>query len=58
MAITAHGGFINGFLVAVGRKPYSLPTGGEYFLPPLLDTNLDDHVIAGILPVIVQYTRS
>ena len=34
VAITAHGGFINGFLVAVGRKPYSLPTGGEYHPSP------------------------
>ncbi|GJF00616.1 phosphoglycerate mutase-like protein [Phanerochaete sordida] len=28
ISITAHGGFINGFLNAVGRPNYSLPTGG------------------------------
>ncbi|GJF00618.1 hypothetical protein PsYK624_169120 [Phanerochaete sordida] len=28
VSITAHGGFINGFLNAVGRPNYSLPTGG------------------------------
>jgi len=28
VSITAHGGFINGFLVAIGRSSYSLPTGG------------------------------
>ncbi len=29
ISITAHGGFINGFLSAIGRPFYSLPTGGE-----------------------------
>ncbi|KAL4242991.1 Histidine phosphatase superfamily protein [Abortiporus biennis] len=28
VSITAHGGFINGFLSAVGRPIYALPTGG------------------------------
>lgn len=28
IGITAHGGFINGFLTAVGRVHYALPTGG------------------------------
>ena len=28
IGITAHGGFINGFLEAVGRAHYALPTGG------------------------------
>ncbi|THH21431.1 hypothetical protein EUX98_g8388 [Antrodiella citrinella] len=28
VSITAHGGFINGFLAVVGRRAYSLPTGG------------------------------
>ena len=33
VCITAHGGFINGFLTAVGRAHYSLPTGGtSHFL--------------------------
>ncbi|KAI0953659.1 hypothetical protein AcW1_007823 [Taiwanofungus camphoratus] len=28
ISVTAHGGIINGFLAAMGRTPYSLPTGG------------------------------
>ncbi|KAH8077491.1 phosphoglycerate mutase-like protein [Cristinia sonorae] len=28
VSITAHGGFINGFLAAIGRPSYALPTGG------------------------------
>ena len=32
ISITAHGGFINGFLNAIGRPFYSLPTGGEFTL--------------------------
>ncbi|KAF8148272.1 phosphoglycerate mutase-like protein [Crassisporium funariophilum] len=28
ISLTAHGGFINGFLAAVGRVPFPLPTGG------------------------------
>ncbi|KAF5315309.1 hypothetical protein D9619_007545 [Psilocybe cf. subviscida] len=28
ISITAHGGFINGFLTTLGRTPYPLPTGG------------------------------
>ncbi|KAI0081465.1 phosphoglycerate mutase-like protein [Panus rudis PR-1116 ss-1] len=28
ISITAHSGFINGFLAAIGRESYSLPTGG------------------------------
>ncbi|KAJ3550820.1 hypothetical protein NMY22_g189 [Coprinellus aureogranulatus] len=30
VAITAHSGFINGVLLALGSKPYPLPTGGDY----------------------------
>jgi hypothetical protein len=29
ISVTAHSGFINGFLTAVSHKPYSLPTGGK-----------------------------
>jgi hypothetical protein len=29
ISITAHWGFINGFLTAVGRSPFIIPTGGE-----------------------------
>ncbi|KAF8958789.1 hypothetical protein BDZ97DRAFT_1840735 [Flammula alnicola] len=28
ISITAHGGFINGFLTAIGWRPFPLPTGG------------------------------
>ena len=28
ISVTAHSGFINGFLKTVQHKPYSLPTGG------------------------------
>lgn len=28
ISVTAHGGIINGFLAAMGRPPYGLPTGG------------------------------
>lgn len=30
VSITAHGGFINGVLEAIGRRHYALPTGGVY----------------------------
>ncbi|KAH6907483.1 phosphoglycerate mutase [Coprinopsis sp. MPI-PUGE-AT-0042] len=30
IAVTAHSGFINGVLKALGRQPYFLPTGGEW----------------------------
>ena len=30
ISITAHSGFIGGFLRVVGRGTYSLPTGGMY----------------------------
>ncbi|KAI0953658.1 hypothetical protein AcW1_007823 [Taiwanofungus camphoratus] len=33
ISVTAHGGIINGFLAAMGRTPYSLPTGGKVFFP-------------------------
>lgn len=29
ISITAHGGFINGFLTAIGRQRVCIPTGGE-----------------------------
>jgi len=41
LAITAHSGFINGILLALGRRPYALPTGGV--LPLVLKaTRLDE----------------
>ena len=31
ITITAHVGWINGFLTAIGRDVYPLPTGGEHY---------------------------
>ncbi|KZT09381.1 phosphoglycerate mutase-like protein [Laetiporus sulphureus 93-53] len=39
ISITAHGGIINGFLGAMGRAPYALPTGG--ILPLVVKGNLN-----------------
>ncbi|KAJ3796596.1 histidine phosphatase superfamily [Lentinula aff. detonsa] len=38
ISITAHGGIINGFLTAMGRKRYALPTGGV--LPVVVKSTL------------------
>jgi len=32
VSVTAHGGIINGFLQAIGRQPFGLPTGGKLVL--------------------------
>lgn len=41
VSITAHGGFINGFLQAIGRPMYSLPTGGV--IPVVVKRTVDSN---------------
>ena len=56
ISITSHGGFINGFLDAIGRPSYSLPTGGvSHFLHH--EGQIDMIVLSGVLPVVVRGTK-
>ncbi|CDO68251.1 hypothetical protein BN946_scf184842.g14 [Trametes cinnabarina] len=55
ICITAHSGIINGFIAAMGRPRYPLPTGGKW-LPYSKGRNNDDvdHSPIGILPVVIK----
>lgn len=43
ISVTAHGGIINGFLAAMGRPPYGLPTGGV--LPLVIRCDISQHTV-------------
>ena len=56
ISITAHGGFISGFLTVVGRGAYSLPTGGM-LIPGRMFFRVSPLVL-GVIPIVVRRTVS
>ncbi|KAF7303948.1 F-box domain-containing protein [Mycena indigotica] len=53
ISVTAHSGIINGFLRALGRPRYVLPTGGDRFL---LVRPVFCLWLAGVLPIVIKAT--
>ena len=56
ISVTAHSGFINGFLTVIGRGSYSLPTGGVHVPSRLLFRVSPSHL--GVIVVVVKGTAS
>lgn len=56
ISITAHRGWINAFLVAMGRPKYSLLNGGTLASSALYASFIHFHRCLGILPVLIKAT--